>query len=263
MYELFTKCLRVIPLLVAFCLLVTSVPALASNEPQGLQSETRVVTTNFEDLDGNVVGTKTKEITISAPVYNEEGTKSITMTELISYSLNEDYEFKDKLQASTRVTVFSTDIYGNNYINNELVNIDLTPDNGQFTTFDSGGHWKYTYYNCDSSTQCYLYTGSGTTFNLETVHDAYKERYLIKNTTNNSTISDFKLYATQVKNAHDDYWAAGVEYNLAIIAGLATIPFANALALAAAGGLVIFFAYQGYSAWQDMNDAMANAYSLL
>lgn len=254
-----SKYIRAFSLVVAFCLLISSVPVYANETSQ---AQTKVSISDYKDLDGNIVGTKKKEITIGTPVYDDDGTKSVTITEIISYDLDEDFEFKEELQTKTRTTVFSTDTAGNNYINNELVTTSTTTA-PPITTMDTGGHWKYTYYNCDGSVQCYLYTGSGVSFDLNTVHNAYKEKYLFKNPTNNGTISDFKLYATEANNAVDDYWDAGGWYLIAIAGIIGAIPFANAIAAIAAGGTAIYEAYQGYSAWKDLNDAMKNAYSLI
>lgn len=82
-------------------------------------------------------------------------------------------------------------------------------------------------------------------------------------TTNNPKISDFKMYAIQASNSYDSYNNYGGVYALEIVGIVGAIPFANAIAAVAAGGIVVWTAYQGYSAWSSMNQAMANAYSLL
>ncbi len=180
----------------------------------------------------------------------------------MKYQFNDDFEFKDRIKNTSKTTIFSVSPTGNYYINNNQVELKQEK-NPIFSPMDSGGYWELTYYNCDSSYQCYMYTGSGVSFDLNTVENAYKEVYLVKNSTNNPTISDFKLYATQVANARDSYWDAGAAYSLAIIGVAGSIPFANALLAIGSGGVAIYEAYKGYSAWQDINEAMSNAYSII
>lgn len=254
---------RILPLALVVFLLSVSIPVSAAEAQTNVDSGTKVFTSDYKDYDGNIVGTETKKITIDAPVYDSEGTKSITISETVSYNFDNDFEFKDKIKGETIVTVFSVDKDGNNYVNNELV-VQEPYEQPQISTRDSGGHWKYTYYNGDNpSTQVYMYTGSGVSFDMRDVKNAYKEVYLMKNTTNNPKISDFKMYATQVSNSYDSYNNYGGMYALEILGVVGAIPFANAIAAIAAGGVVVWTAYQGYSAWSSMNQAMANAYSLL
>ncbi|WP_239328333.1 hypothetical protein [Paenibacillus sp. ACRRX] len=200
-------------------MLLTATPVSAQNTT----ATSNVFYYDYTDLDGNVVGKQKKEVTLGAPVHDSNGTIHVTVTEVISFELNDDFDLKDKLNTTTRTTTFSHDKLGNNYIDNELV----TPleVNDDFSSLDSGGHWKYTNYNCDSQTQCYLYTGSGVSYNLQDVHNAYKEKYLVKNSTNNPTISDFKLYATQAANSVSIYNNSGIAYALAIAGTTGAIPF--------------------------------------
>ncbi|MFI2856155.1 hypothetical protein ACH6EH_03330 [Paenibacillus sp. JSM ZJ436] len=148
----------------------------------------------------------------------------------------EQVQFKDEIKGTTRINVFATDSEGNNYVNGELVNVEEVEE-PKITTMNKEGHWKYTNYNCDYHTQCYLYTGSGASFNLQEVENVYKEAWIFKNSTNNSTLSDFKLYATQIANAVDDYHFSGAVYTLAIAGMVAAMP-----------------------AWESINDAMSNSF---
>ncbi|TVX93033.1 hypothetical protein [Paenibacillus agilis] len=248
---------RVLSLLLVVCIVLAAVPVSAAASSNG---NTHVVYKDYTDLDGNIVGKQKKEFTIGSPVIDSNGTKHTTVNETISYELNDNFDLKDKFTTTTRTTIFSQDAQGNNYINNEIVKpLEV---NDQVSPLDTGGHWKYTSYDCDSPTQCYLYTGSAVSFDLKDVTNAYKAKYVLKNTTNNPMISDFKLYATQANNAVGAYYTAGTAYALAI-AGIAALPFAGAIGVIVAGGGAIASAYQGYSAWKDLNDAMANAYSIL
>lgn len=253
---------RILPIALVIFLLGVNVPVSAADVQSNVQSETKKFTSDYMDLDGNIVGEQIKTITIDAPVYNSEGTKSVTITEKVTYKFDNDFEFKDKIKGETLVNVFSVDTEGNSYVNNELIVAEPYKE-PVMSTMDVGGHWKYTYYNADSSTQAYLYTGSGVSFDMRDVKNAYKQVYLTKNTTNNPKISDFKMYATQVSNSYDSYNNYGGVYAIEIVGIVGAIPFANAIAAVAAGGIVVWTAYQGYSAWSSMNQAMANAYSLL
>ncbi|MEK4195961.1 hypothetical protein NYE59_22990 [Paenibacillus sp. FSL L8-0323] len=253
---------RILPIALVIFILGVSVPVSAADVPSNIQSETRKFTSDYMDLDGNIVGEQIKTITIDAPVYDSEGTKSVTITEKVTYNFDNNFEFKDKIKGETLVNVFSVDTEGNNYVNNELIVVEPYEE-PIMSTMDVGGHWKYTYYNADSSTQAYLYTGSGVSLDMRDVKNAYKSVYLTKNTANNPTISDFKMYATQVSNAHDSYYSWGGAYALEVAGVVAAVPYINALAAIVAGGVVVWSAYQGYSAWQTMNQAMANAYSII
>lgn len=253
---------RILPIALVIFLLGVSVPVSAADVQSNVQSETKKFTSDYKDLDGKIVGEQIKTITIDAPVYNSEGTKSVTITEKVTYNFDNDFEFKDKIKGETLVNVFSVDTEGNSYVNNELI-VPEPYKEPVMSTMDVGGHWKYTYYNTDSPTQAYLYTGSGVSFDMRDVKNAYKQVYLTKNATNNPKISDFKMYATQVANSYDSYNNYGGAYALEILGIVGAIPFANAIAAVAAGGVVVWTAYQGYSAWSSMNQAMANAYSLL
>ncbi|AJS59957.1 hypothetical protein [Paenibacillus sp. IHBB 10380] len=58
-------------------------------------------------------------------------------------------------------------------------------------------------------------------------------------------------------------WRFGAAYALEFIGVIGAIPFANAIATVAAGGVIVATAYQGYSSWNTLNKAMANAYSII
>lgn len=254
---------RILPIALVIFLLGVSVPVSAADVQSNVQSETREFTSDYMDLDGNIVGEQIQTITIDAPVYDSEGTKSVTITEKVTYNFNNDFEFKDKIKGETLVNVFSVDTEGNNYVNNELIAPEPIKE-PQMSTMDVGGHWKYTYYNADNpATQVYMYTGSGVSLDMRDVKNAYKEVYLMKNTTNNPTISDFKMYATQVSNSYASYNSWGGAYVLEVAGIAGAIPYVNAMLAVVAGGVVIWSAYQGYSAWKTMNQAMANAYSII
>lgn len=255
-------------LVLAFALIINlfssiSAPTVVAKEENPIND---VSYSDYYDLEGNVVGVVKREITIKPAVVDVEGTSRRTVTEVVTYDFNEDFEFKDRIVNEVNVTEFAIDVEGNTYIDGELVDTSsflAVPDEPMISVMDSGGHWKYTYYNCDYQTQCYLYTGSGASFNLQNVDNAYAEAWLFKNSTNNGKISDFKLYATQAANAVSAYNNASASY-VAILIGTVLIPIGGAVALLAGGGtLASIEAVQAYNAWKSLNKAMANAYSLI
>lgn len=258
------KCLSLL-IVMAILMSVTPVYAKDSNLESQVQKSSKILT---DPTNGIKYAKRNSEITISKGVIDPSnkdakvhGNESVTVIEKISYDFY-DESYRAILKNEVKKTVFSKDKNGNYYINGEQVNVDeeLSPKLDQVTASDTGGHWKYTYFNC-STTQCYMYTGSGVSFNLNEVDDAYKAVYKTINSTNNYTITSFKMYANSAAGYVQDYHNAGAAYALAV--GVTIITFASIIGAILAGGSAAIAAYQVYQAHSNLDSAMSSAYSLI